>query len=295
MFISKTIQTLSAVLITSLLQGCGTFGQNTIDHEDSIPKNILYTYAQVLDSQVADGQHGTDAYYSETKSSLFDIVSMGLILSSDNLSELGSSLSVSHALRPGSYANQHQHPLLFGSIPYRINDTEEAAAERYMEIIDNSVRSAYPNAAAINRMPSGYFDSMYYTAWQVIDSNIGCDAVNTCVLRATINPYGANGTLVASEWVDRQAFESLLVEDLPYKVEEAPYYSAIELWSRGSYSELLWITSNDDFDLEAAYQTVSRSLPGTFYIYLPPEDDFGIKTSYPYMLNSGNKLLFKTP
>jgi len=295
MFISKKIQALSAVLITSLIQGCATFGQNTIDHEDSVAKNILYTYAMVYDSDVADGPNGTDAHYSRTRSSLFDIMSMGLILSSDNLSELGSSLSVSHALRPGEYANQHQHPLLFASIPYQKDDTEESAVNRYFEIIEDSVNNAFPYATAIKRMPSGYFDSMYFTAWQVIDSNIGCDDVNTCVLRATITPYGVSGTTVASEWVDKQAFESLLEDDIPYKVEEAPYYSAIELWSRGPYSELLWIASNEDFDHEEAYQKVSQSLPGTFYIYLPPEEDFGIKTSYPYMLNSGSKILFKTP
>lgn len=295
MIFAKRAALLTTCIATGFFQGCATFGQNKIDHEDSIPKNILYTYAMVYDSDVADGPNGTDAYYSRTRSSLFDIMSMGLILSSGNLSELGSSLSVSHALRPSDYSNQHQHPLLFASIPYQKNDTEESAANRYFEIIENSVSDAFPNATEIIRMPSGYFDSMYYTAWQVVDSNIGCDTVSTCILRATINPYGVSGTTVASEWVDRQAFESLLDGKPPYKVKEAPYYSAIELWSRGSYSEVLWIASNKDFDYEGAYRSISRSLPGTFYIYIPPEEEFGIDTDYPYMLNSGNEMLFIKP
>lgn len=297
MFISKKLQVLSAVLLTGLLQGCSMHTQETYNAEYSLPQNLMEDYAIVSYHDVGDAEDGTLATYDRTESTIFDVLSFATLLTSSDLSDVAESASVIQAMKPSKPKHRHKHPLLFASIPYASGGDRQSAIDDYINIVKDALMRTVGSDGSVSSLPVSALGYMSYTGFQFTSTKLGCSASDNCILRLALTiPYAGDST-IAGEWVDKNDFEALAtkLDRKLVRIEGADYYSAIELISIETLSQALFITSSKSFDYERAYQELSSNLPGTFYIYLPPETDYGITTAYPYMLNKGDRVLFETP
>lgn len=271
--------------------------QKTFNSEYSLPSNLMKDYAFVSQHDVGDAVDGTQATYDRTESTIFDVLSFATLLTSSDLSDVAESASVIQAIKPNKPKHRHKHPLLFASIPYAAGGDRQSAINDYMGIVKDSLIDTVGAEGSVSSLPVSTLGYMSYTGYSFTSEKLGCQVADQCIVRLALTIPRANESTIAGEWVNRQAFESISSNhhrDL-FKIKDAPYYSAVELNSIDTLSQVLFLSSNESFDYEAAYNKLSENLPGTFYIYLPPETDYGITTPYPYMLNKGKRLLFQTP
>ena len=284
-------------MLVSLLQGCSMHTQKSYNPEYSLPSNLMKDYAFVSQHDVGDAIDGTQATYDRTESTIFDVLSFGTLLTSSDLSDVAESASVIQAMKPNKPKHRHKHPLLFASIPYAAGGNRQSAINDYINIVKDSLIDTVGVEGSVSSLPVSTLGYMSYTGFSFTSEKLGCKVADQCIVRLALTIPRANESTIAGEWVNKQDFEAIAVEqhrDL-FKSKDAMYYSAVELNSIDTLSQVLFLSSNESFDYESAYNKLSQSLPGTFYIYLPPEVDYGITTPYPYMLNKGKRLLFQTP
>ena len=297
MFTSKKLQVLSAVLLTGLLQGCSMHTQKSYNPDYSLPSNLMKDYAFVSQHDVGDAEDGTLATYDRTESTIFDVLSFATLMTSSNLSDVAESASVIQAMKPNKPKHRHKHPLLFASIPYAAGGDRQSAINDYINIVKDSLLKTVGADGSVSSLPVSTLGYMSYTGFSFTSEKLGCQVADQCIVRLALTIPRANESTIAGEWVNKQDFESIAKKqhrDL-FKLKDAAYYSAVELNSIDTLSQVLFLSSSESFDHESAYKKLSQNLPGTFYIYLPPETDYGITTPYPYMLNKGKHLLFQTP
>lgn len=293
MIIKRSVLSVAVAFVAAGMGGCASYSQETLEPEYSVPANLMFDYGSTNRRWINDADDGTQAHYN--RGSRLNLLALALMASSNNWTDAFESTAVITAMKPDSPDYNHRHPMLFASIPYRAGGDDESAATEYLEIIEDALRKSV--ADTVEPLEVENYSTAYYTGFPFTSRALGCSEQSKCILKATLNMWNWEEDNVAGQWVDKQAFEKIAFDrgDDLVKLPEAPYYSAVETVSLSSLSQVRFISQDEDFDYEGAYKKLSEALPGTFYIYLPPEEAYGINTAYPYMLNAGEKKLFETP
>tara|TARA_R110000851_G_scaffold282582_2_gene436142 strand:+ start:41951 stop:42796 length:846 start_codon:yes stop_codon:yes gene_type:complete len=274
-----------AVAVFGAIQGCaGTPYHHENDTSKSTAMNILEDTTRDVTRFVEDTPNGTDNF---TERSLGEVMSAGLaVWAYQNPiagipKEVGAIAAYSSGFDSG--APLHRQPILSAYWEYEQGDDEGTAGQRLMSRIGEALDQVAGEYDGESKLYGVQYDGhVTYGLWSLEAEDLGCTENARCAIRAKVNANSWEG-LTRAEWAGRNS----------HNMNERAWRTVS--YTDKIYSQILVIKENGskEDNLEGVYTAISNELPESFAIYLPPVSEFGIHADYPYILQQGEKLLFK--
>lgn len=269
----------------ALLQGCaGAPYHHEMDVSQSQAMNIMEDTTRDVTRFIDDTPDGKDNF---TKRTLGEVMSVGLAVwafqnpISGIPREAGAIAAYSAGFDSG--APLHRQPILSAYWSHEEGDDEEDAGQRLMEIVNTALMEVAQDHDGEANLHGVQFDgNVTYGLWSLKADEIGCTADSLCAIRTVVNANSWDGLSIA-EWAGRNSDNA---DDRMWRSVS---------YTDKTYSQLLVIKENGEEgeNLEDIYKEISQKLPRSFAMYIPPVEEFGIHTNYPYVLQGGEKLMFQ--
>lgn len=278
-------KTIITVALLVGLQGCaGTAYHHENEKSQSKAMNILEDTTRDVTRYVDDTPNGADNF---TERSLSEVMNTGLALWAyqNPIAGMPKEISAIAAYSSGfdSGAPLHRQPILSAYWEYEQGDDEGSAGHRLMDKINIALDQVAENYSGESKLYGVQYDGhLTYGLWSLEADDLGCTSNARCAIRVKVNANSWEG-LTLAEWAGRN---SANMNDRVWRTVS---------YTDTKYSQILVIKENGtkEDNLEVVYKAISKELPESYAIYLPPVSEMGINTDYAYMLQEGQELLFK--
>lgn len=292
----KGITFTASLFAVALLSGCaGKPYQPTQAPDQSIASTIFRDGSvPLIDNKLRDTpKGGADSYVGSDMGALFGLV--GMIGSTPNPAGMISALA--NSTEAGGPVQAR--PLLFGYLPVDGNEAKLSGATGMRDVLGRALEKlADANGGSVTHRLDTSVGDKKLDGWAVTIPRLGCPESNPCAMRSYLTVTSHVGRMPPALVSQKTGYRKLMAEtQSPVVAEGASQPTAWRLLQQNetNYSQAVFVQQGmDSDDLRPLYQALSEQLNDAFYLFLPPEQEYGLPQNYPYMLNAGEVLKFES-